>query len=207
MIQANPYDAPQPPISLDSLPSSPEPETIVYASFWQRFLAHLVDKIIFLPFAGIVYLIGEKTRLVYLYWFIPGLIIGLLFHVYLVKRFGGTPGKLLLKSRIAMVDGSPVTTQASIIRYSVSFILTAATELAILIATLSMSDADYFSMGYMKRAAQIVSLAPSWYSTTTMLLSVWIWSEFITMLFNKKRRAVHDFMAGTIVISTKTSKS
>jgi uncharacterized RDD family membrane protein YckC len=31
-------------------------------------------------------------------------------------------------------------------------------------------------------------------------MQIWIWGEFVTMLFNKKRRAVHDYMAGTVVI-------
>jgi uncharacterized RDD family membrane protein YckC len=31
-------------------------------------------------------------------------------------------------------------------------------------------------------------------------LQIWIWGEFITMLFNKRRRAVHDYMAGTVVV-------
>ena len=30
---------------------------------------------------------------------------------------------------------------------------------------------------------------------------VWVWSEVIVMLFNEKRRALHDFIAGTAVIS------
>jgi uncharacterized RDD family membrane protein YckC len=30
--------------------------------------------------------------------------------------------------------------------------------------------------------------------------SLWIYSEFIVLLTNEKRRALHDFMAGTIVI-------
>jgi len=38
-----------------------------------------------------------------------------------------------------------------------------------------------------------------------ILMQVWIWGEFLTMLFNKKRRAVHDFMAGTVVVRTPRS--
>jgi uncharacterized RDD family membrane protein YckC len=31
-------------------------------------------------------------------------------------------------------------------------------------------------------------------------MNVWIFSEFVVLLTNKKRRALHDFMAGTVVI-------
>jgi uncharacterized RDD family membrane protein YckC len=30
--------------------------------------------------------------------------------------------------------------------------------------------------------------------------SIWFWGEFITMLTNRKRRAIHDFIAGSVVI-------
>ncbi|TMF06308.1 MAG: hypothetical protein E6I52_00640 [Chloroflexi bacterium] len=63
-----------------------------------------------------------------------------------------------------------------------------------------MTDAEYFSLAYMTRAERMVMIAPFWYQIVNVLTHVWIWSEFITMLFNKKRRAIHDFMAGTIVI-------
>jgi uncharacterized RDD family membrane protein YckC len=32
--------------------------------------------------------------------------------------------------------------------------------------------------------------------------TLWSWAEIITMLTNKKRRAVHDFIAGTVVVRT-----
>jgi uncharacterized RDD family membrane protein YckC len=52
----------------------------------------------------------------------------------------------------------------------------------------------------MARAERMAVTAPPWYRAVTVLMQVWIWSEFVTMLFNKKRRAIHDFMAGTVVI-------
>ena len=66
-----------------------------------------------------------------------------------------------------------------------------------------MSDELYFSLGYIARAQKKVELAPSWYSTVSILMQIWIWSEFVSMLFNKRRRAVHDFIAGTVVLHAK----
>jgi uncharacterized RDD family membrane protein YckC len=44
--------------------------------------------------------------------------------------------------------------------------------------------------------------APFWTQPVGVLIQVWIWSEFITMLFNKRRRAIHDYIAGTVVVRT-----
>jgi hypothetical protein len=44
---------------------------------------------------------------------------------------------------------------------------------------------------------------PSFALATLLLISasaLWFWAEFITMLTNRKRRAVHDFIAGSVVV-------
>jgi uncharacterized RDD family membrane protein YckC len=173
---------------------------LVYAGFWRRFGAFWIDFLVLLPLIGIAYYFGEQTRLFQLYWFIPGLLFGLWYHVYLVARYGGTPGKLLLDMRIAMTDGSPATTNAAALRYSVLFVLSILSSLALLLAVLKMTDEEYFSLAYIERAGRMVELAPPWYQTVNLFMQIWIWSEFLTMLFNKKRRAIHDFMAGTVVV-------
>jgi uncharacterized RDD family membrane protein YckC len=33
--------------------------------------------------------------------------------------------------------------------------------------------------------------------------NIWIWSEIIVILTNKRRRAIHDFIAGTVIVKTK----
>jgi len=202
MRERNPYEPPlaQP---LERAPQTSAQDTaasLQYAGFWRRFFAYWIDIVVFLPIMGVAYVLGEKSRMFYLYWFIPGLLIGLLFHVYLVKRYGGTPGKLVLKTRIALVDGSSITTKAAVLRYSVLFVLSALSSLALLMSTLAMTDDLYFSLGYLARSRKMVDMAPSWYFTVSVLTQVWVWGEFVTMLFNKRRRAVHDYIAGTVVV-------
>jgi uncharacterized RDD family membrane protein YckC len=173
-----------------------------YAGFWQRFGAYWIDALILLPLSGLAIFFGEKSRLFLLYWFVPGLALGLFYQVYLVRRYGGTPGKLLLKTRIAMQDGAPVTMKAAVLRHAVLFILSALLSVAMLIPILQMTDANYFSYTYITRSVKLVEMAPSWYYPVAILLQIWIWGEFVTMLFNKRRRAVHDFIAGTVVVRT-----
>jgi uncharacterized RDD family membrane protein YckC len=177
-----------------------------YAGFWQRVFSYLIDAVLVGgPSFAIVYFGGEVSRFFYAYWAIPGLLLGLWFHVYLVVRFGGTPGKLLMKIKIAMLDGSPITQKAAVLRYAVLLVLSLLSVIAVLIATWQMTDAEYFSFSYLERSKALMALAPAWYATVSLLMQIWIWGEFVTMLFNKKRRAVHDFIAGTVVIRNSTS--
>jgi len=207
MQPRNPYEPPR--AALGEGESNPVTgrthEALHYAGFWRRFCAYWIDATVLLPITGIAYLFGEKSRLFYLYWFIPGLLLGLFFHVYLVRRYGGTPGKLALKTRIALLDGSPVTTKAATLRYAVLFVLHALSSVGLLMSTLAMTDELYFSLGYIARLQKMVELAPRWYFTVSVLAQVWVWGEFVTMLFNKRRRSVHDYMAGTVVVRSAPS--
>jgi uncharacterized RDD family membrane protein YckC len=203
MQSRNPYEPPRAepleratPAAVERMAATP----LQYAGFWRRFFAYWIDVLVFLPAVGLTYALGELSRMFYLYWFVPGLVVGLLFHVYLVKRYGGTPGKLVLKTRVALVDGSSITTKAAMVRYSVLFVLSALSSLALLMSTLTMTDELYFSLGYLARSQKMIEMAPSWYFPVSVLVQVWVWGEFVTMLFNKKRRALHDYMAGTVVV-------
>jgi uncharacterized RDD family membrane protein YckC len=198
MKDSNPFSPPAARLEdTDALLSS---GTLRYAGFWRRFGAYWLDVLVLLPLTGLVLWLGEKSRLFQLYYFIPGLVVGLVFHVYLVKRFGGTPGKILLKMRIARLDGTAVSYREALIRYSVLFALVTLTSVATVTGTLGMSDAEYASLGFVARNEKLMELMPRWFMPVNILLNIWIWSEFIVMLTNKRRRALHDFMAGTVVI-------
>lgn len=176
------------------------PNALNYAGFWRRFGAYWLDVLALLPISGLGLWLGGQSRLFQFYYFIPGLVIGLLFHVYLVGRYGGTPGKIWLKMRIARLDGTAVGYREALIRYSVLFTLSTLVSVAMVLATLSISDGEYLSLGFLARSARLLELAPQWLKPIDILLNVWVWSEFIVMLTNKRRRALHDFMAGTVVV-------
>jgi uncharacterized RDD family membrane protein YckC len=176
--------------------------TLEYAGFWRRFGAYWIDVLVFLPVIALSFFLSGKSHLFYLYSLIPSALISAAFHVYLVHRYGGTPGKLALDTRIAMRDGSAITLKAAAIRYSVLCVLSFASSLGFALAALKIPDAQYVLLGFRERSLTLQGLAPNWQPIVTVLVNVWIWSEFVTMMLNKKRRAVHDYMAGTVVIKT-----
>lgn len=166
----------------------------------KRFGAYWLDVIIFLPIIALSLWGNEQSRLFSLYYFLPGLVFGIWFHVYLVKKYGGTPGKLILKIKIAKIDGTQVGYKEAMLRYSVLFTLTTLLSVSLLTVNFEMTDAEYFSMEWNERALYMVERVPSWHNIVNIFVNIWVWSEFFVMLTNKKRRAIHDFMAGTVVI-------
>lgn len=171
-----------------------------YAGFWRRFGAYWIDFIVLLPLMAIGVFGTNLSRWFQPIWLIPGTIIGLWFSVYLVIRHGGTPGKLLMGTRIVMEDGSAVTTRAALVRHSVLFALSFLTSAALAYAAAIAPDEPYHSLTFVQKSMLLTELAPSWYGAVNVLLQVWVWSEFIAILCNKKKKALHDYMAGTVVV-------
>jgi uncharacterized RDD family membrane protein YckC len=196
MSHADPY---APPASSLAGPTPAEQGVIRYSGFWQRAGAYLIDLLIVAPLGALDYLIGGSTHLYPLYIFIPGQCLGLFLHVWMVRKYGGTPGKLVLGLRIAMSDGAPVTLPATLLRYAVMWGLGLCSSIAMIMAAMKITDEAYAGLSYIQRSQELVANAPSWFMAVTVLSQVWVVAALITMLANKQRRSVHDFIAGTAV--------
>jgi len=175
-------------------------ESLRYAGFWPRLGSLLLDAIILLPIGVLVFWGSPTFRLFDVYYFLPGILFGLFYSVYLVRRFGGTPGKLLMGIRIRKVDGEPVGYREAFLRYFPDFIFCLLLSLALLLPLFQMSDAEYHALSFTQRNHRIMELAPSWYKPLQWAQTVWFWGELIVLLTNRKRRALHDFIAGTVVV-------
>jgi uncharacterized RDD family membrane protein YckC len=187
-------------LTIEELPRPFQSEGVRYGGFWRRFGAYWLDIIAFIPLIAIGLWLSSESKYYYLWAFVPGILLGLWYHVYLVKRFGGTPGKLLMNLRIQRVDGARAGWREASLRYLVIVVLSAFQSLAVIIAAVNMPSEEYLALGFMDRSKHLIEQAPAWYGTVNFLLQLWVWGEFVVMLTNKRRRALHDFMAGTVVI-------
>lgn len=176
-----------------------------YGGFWRRVGAFFVDMVIMLPLVVPIVYLGLPWSLSFLlYWFLPGLALSFTYNVYLVSRFGGTPGQLLCKLRIRMLDGSAVTRKAALLRYGVVLILSTLAAIAGIIGILRIAESSYLSMTYTQIMPLMARFKPGWGTAADTLLQLWLYSEFVVLLFNKKRRGLQDFMAGTVVVKLST---
>lgn len=171
-----------------------------YAGFWPRLCAMLLDLLFLMPVIGIVYLGSEHWRLFDVYWFLPSQLIGIWYFVYLVQRLGGTPGKRVMRLTILKPDGSRIGYREAFLRNLPDLAMSLASGIAVMITVSQMSDAQYFGVAYMERQNLIRSAAPGWYEGVVLASNLWVCSEFVVMLTNRKRRALHDFIAGTVVV-------
>src|SRR5437899_7752381 len=124
---------------------------MLYAGFWRRFGALWLDFIVLLPLTGLTLWGSEHYRLFYPIYFVPGVIFGLFYSVYLVKRYGGTPGKLIMGIRITKVDGIPVTYREAFLRNAPEFILGLLMQVSLIYALFHITDSEYSSLSFHDR--------------------------------------------------------
>jgi len=172
-----------------------------YAGFGRRVGAFAVDFLISsLLLLPIVVWGGSRFKYFPLYSLGPIAIWSLFYNVYLVRRFGGTPGKLVMRVEICNLDGSSVGYRTALLRYLPEFVLDLLASIALAMPLFEVTDPNFQSLGFNERSQLLRQLAPAWYETVEVFETVWVWSEFIVMLTNRKRRALHDFIAGTVVV-------
>jgi len=203
MESRNPYAPPLAPLIAAEEPVkfSTDSETFEYGGFWRRVAAGILDSLILAPLGFVLFMLLSYTRHAYVYYSLPSVVISLFYYIWLVRRFGGTPGKRIMSMRIALTDGSPVTVRAATLRYLPMLILQLLSVTAMIQATFSLA-ADFESLGYIEKLAELGKSAPAWNNFVTGVMYVWWIASAITLAANQRKRAIHDFIAGTIVLRT-----
>ena len=144
--------------------------------------------------------------------FLPTVAVRLLFvtawllvvQVYCVRRFGGSPGKLLLKMRIVTMSGEPLTSRHALMRALPDYVLTIA-SLLIGAWALSKIDVDGFDALPARQRLELLAAAaaaiPVWIQWSLKTCQyVWGIGELAVFIDSYEKRALHDLIAGTVVV-------
>lgn len=164
-----------------------------YRTFWPRFWALIIDGIVAgVPLALLAYLLQKVIRpepSIKAYIDQGTDLIALAYYIVLHAKFGQTVGKMA--TGVKVLDKSEqanISWGQAVMRDIVPVVFFVA-SLAYLIAFGIPADGEELSgvAAFMLYAYAIAAV-------------VWSVAEIVTMLFNRKRRAVHDFIAGTVVV-------
>ncbi|WP_339891886.1 RDD family protein, partial [Neptuniibacter pectenicola] len=179
----------------------------VYAGFGKRFGSAIVDMLVFIPFMFVFHFIESSSLSMAMVGTVLSSILFSAYSVYFHYKFGATLGKMALGIKVTLPNGEKIGFKQAILRSSVDL----AFALFMVIAqVMAISNADpevYLNAGWMERAEYIMPLFPAWYGAVNIASELWYWGEFIVLLFNKRKRALHDFIAGTVVIRQEYAES
>ena len=170
-----------------------------YATFWPRFWTGSVDSLILWPISFITSLLvfcnasGGMVAAMLL----VGSMVSAGYTVLMHARYGQTIGKMATGVRVLdFRTEEKITFRQALLREGVLVALDLLlcgyilfTALAGNLTSIDVSKGNVFE-----------SSPPFWIIATLPLL--WFLAEILTMLTNEKRRALHDFIAGTIVVRT-----
>jgi uncharacterized RDD family membrane protein YckC len=173
-----------------------------YGTFYQRFMAMWIDFFVTVPFIVIYELLGGYSKTGAYLLAIPASFGYAAYMIYLHGRFGQTLGKKIMKIQVVTLNGTRIGWKEAWLRSSVDVVLSSVNFGVILLTITKTSDAKWY-VPLFERWTNIQEILPAWVAWVDGFMILWTFSEVIVMLLNQQRRALHDFIAGTAVISLK----
>lgn len=161
-----------------------------YRTFWPRFWAGLIDGLVLMPFGWVDKLLWKSQAMVGVYtiWALFYVCSGVAYSIYLHSRYGQTIGKYFCK--VMVIDSSEISSIS--FKQAVLRDIFPVLVLPVSFYNLVSAYSDWVSTGAWEFTGLSIFLMSS--------AILWGIAELLTMLTNEKRRAVHDLIAGTVVI-------
>ncbi|MDT0593223.1 RDD family protein [Glaciecola petra] len=166
-------------------------EVSKYSTFWRRLFAAIIDGIIFafiLYVESLVFGVEDSTQDILLQA-LNGVQLAI-YAIFMHGYFGQTIGKMIMEVKVLNHDTeTEINVKQALRRESVNLVLNISWVIIILVVATSLEMSGTISVG--------LSYAVIGFG---ILVMVWGISEFVTMLFNDKRRALHDYIGKTVVV-------
>jgi uncharacterized RDD family membrane protein YckC len=176
--------------------------TDLYATFWPRFWSAWCDSLVLWPigFVSFLVLITPSTpKAVEMLVAVIGCAISTAYTILMLAHNGQTVGKRMTRIRVIdfKTEGKIILWQ-SLLRESIPVVLGIGMLGHNLYSIVTRSE----SQTAMEAIQIAVTGSQFWLFASIPML--WFLVEIITMLTNEKRRALHDYIAGTVVVRINT---
>lgn len=162
-----------------------------YGTFWRRLLARILDGLVFAPLtlSGHFLLLPGRGYAVLYAWNFFTISVFWMYCALMHARYGQTLGKRAVDVKVLdLVEGRIPSLEQAFLR-----------EIGgIVISLMWLTQFFYYLVTVRTASGGQIGGIP-----LQIRNGLWIWwsvLEIVTMLANGKRRAVHDFIAGTVVV-------
>jgi len=175
-----------------------------YAGFWKRAGAAIIDGIIALilfPLTNFlfVYSFNNKTIMPLLVY---NSILFFIIQYYSIAKYGGTPGHLIVQLRTIDKSGNYLDYEHAFLRsltylpYTISYLLQINHSINTAPSNINIQS--------ILDITPVLDKYGGIYTASVTLFSLLIIFDIGTVLFNKKKRAIHDFIAGSYVVTKRS---
>ncbi|WP_298737432.1 RDD family protein [uncultured Chitinophaga sp.] len=168
-------------------------ETDIYRTFWRRLWAAIIDGIVLYPvgFAeSYIYSTGNR----YLSFASTLVVVSLctLYFIVLHAKYGQTLGKKLMGIKVTDVNSMELIGPRRAVLRELPWLIASLVALIFLVVQLFFIDGE-----------DIVVVFERYNNIASSISFMWLILELVTMLTNSKRRAIHDWMANSVVLKVK----
>jgi uncharacterized RDD family membrane protein YckC len=162
-----------------------------YQTFFPRFIALLIDSFIMVPlFVFDQWFREAELPHSFFYFWIP--LSSLVFPAYSITmnaKFGQTLGKMWMKVKVLDVSENPLTIRQAMLRDTPQIIF-----------SLSAIIIGIIALPYNENAVEMMYV----FGIFNAVSGIWGLADIVVFLTNDKRRALHDLIAGTVVVKTES---
>jgi len=164
-----------------------------YDTFWRRAGAAIADGVILIPLHWLNSLIFESvaTPSILLLWFTINSFSSIIYSVVLHGFYGQTLGKMLTGVRVLDLSETRLSFGQAFLRDSVPVVF----------ITIGVALGVRTVLGGANPLASVEPTPADILIGFTAVL--WLVAELMTMLWNDKRRAIHDYIARSVVVRTR----
>jgi uncharacterized RDD family membrane protein YckC len=175
---------------------------IQYSTFWARVGALGIDAGIFVLLLAVQLWLFLYSR----YVAMAGCVLIPIFcESYIVLmhwRLGQTVGKMVMKLKVTSRDGNTAITLRQALRRSFAGVgYFGLLGVCSFYALLFWQESDWSTLVFKERIELFIERYPSIASFVGNIYVYWLLAELLILLLMHKRRAIHDYIAATVVIS------
>jgi uncharacterized RDD family membrane protein YckC len=172
-----------------------------YATFGRRVGSILIDWILFTP---LVVLSGWAMVQPPAVAISVTVVNAAVYYAYVVTGhavWGQTIGKWKLGLRVVNTDGGRIGWGQSLVRSSVDLALALIATVAFYVVVLGLPREAMTGVSWDEAVGVYDAARPLWAKLSEWAYFAWLGVDTLAMLLNPRRRALHDFVAGTVVIN------
>ncbi len=123
-----------------------------------------------------------------------------LYVIYFHGRWGQTLGKKIFKIQVVLLDGLPITWKAAFLRGLPDLIFNLFSLTVVFFGVIQLVGENYSIVEGVSLSVFLKTKETAIYDISSSLETIWVFSEIFVLLMNRKKRAIQDFIAGTVVI-------
>jgi len=189
-------------VPVSHLPPHRFPRVPVYfAGFGPRLGALLIDTVVLLPVIALGYWVQTRSPLGAVVGAVLALVLTNGYEIGLTATLGQTLGKRVMDIQVRKADGAEVGWGTAFLRRLPIVVSGVIATLAVVSAAATLTQADFDgTYGFFARVAMITRSQPAWAVIVNGLMSFYYLADDIVFLANRRHRALHDIIAGTVVV-------